>query len=586
MRRVEENESRIMELFSEALFIIGGVLFAVFAIGFCIFSHELGHFLAARCRGLHVDAFALGFRPFWRRKINGVEYRLGYLPFGGYCDIPQIDCTDAEPRSADGVTLPRAKPLDRVITAAAGPFFNILSGLLVACLVWWVGIPQDSPKVRSFTVLTVEAGSPEAQAGLLAGDRIVKLNGRSFFCTWSEFVKELLFTVGDVRLDVERDTAEGKRSAVVRYQPKINPNAPARLRVEEVAWPFFKVLIPIELSPEPGSPAERAGIRPGDILVSIGGEGILDYQEFQFALNLAGERPVKVGLLRDGKPVEVTVTPEQVPGTDDPAFEHFMTGILLSPLRDGRGEGFEIVHVYAGLPAAAAGLRAGDRPLAIDGTAFPDMRKFIERIQQLREKPFRLTYRRGDATLETELRARRILPVTIGVSLELRDHPDPFQQFAATLAVSWKSLRNIAVAVGNKLHLTEARSTLSPRHMSGPLGMGMVLFSMVRHSSLMSGIYFTVMISFALAIFNLLPLPVLDGGHIFFGIVEIAIRRPLSVKFIRALSNVFVVLLIALMVYVTFFDARRIYYSIFTPPPAPSEAPQGGPAHGSAPSQP
>ena len=128
----------------ETLYIIGAVLFAVLAISFCILSHELGHFLAARWRGLHVDAFSLGFRPFWRKKINGVEYRLGYLPFGGYCDIPQIDCTDATPKSADGVELPRASALDRVITAFAGPFFNILSGLLVACIVWAFGIPQDS----------------------------------------------------------------------------------------------------------------------------------------------------------------------------------------------------------------------------------------------------------------------------------------------------------------------------------------------------------------------------------------------------------------------------------------------------------
>ena len=345
----------------------------------------------------------------------------------------------------------------------------------------------------------------------------------------------------------------------MRYQPKVNPNAPSRLRTEEVAWPFFTVVIPIELAPEPDSPAERAGIRPGDILVSVDGENILDYQDFQLALALAGEHPVKIGLLRGGKPVEVTVTPRAIPGAEGPEFERFMTGIRLGPLKEGE-TGFEILHVYPGLPAAAAGLRSGDRPLAIDGTEYPDMQKFIARIQELREKPFRLRYRRGDATLETEIHARRIVPVDIGVSLELRDYPNPLQQFAATVAVSWKSLRNIAVAVGNKLHLTEARSTLSPRHMSGPLGMGVVLYSMVRHSSLMSGIYFTVMISFALAIFNLLPLPVLDGGHIFFGVIEMAIRRPLSPKLIRLLSRIFVVLLIGLMVYVTIFDVRRLYY--------------------------
>ena len=98
--------------------------------------------------------------------------------------------------------------------------------------------------------------------------------------------------------------------------------------------------------------------------------------------------------------------------------------------------------------------------------------------------------------------------------------------------------------------------------MSGPLGMGMVLFSMVHQSSLMSGIYFTVVISFALAIFNLLPLPVLDGGHILFGLIEIVIGRRVSPQIIKILSNIFVVLLIGLMLYVTVFDVRRIYYLI------------------------
>ena len=77
------------------LFTAGAIVFVFFAIGFCIFSHELGHFLAAKWRGLHVDAFSIGFRAFWKKKYRGVEYRIGYLPFGGYCEIPQIDATDA-----------------------------------------------------------------------------------------------------------------------------------------------------------------------------------------------------------------------------------------------------------------------------------------------------------------------------------------------------------------------------------------------------------------------------------------------------------------------------------------------------------
>jgi regulator of sigma E protease len=91
----------------------------------------------------------------------------------------------------------------------------------------------------------------------------------------------------------------------------------------------------------------------------------------------------------------------------------------------------------------------------------------------------------------------------------------------------------------------------------------MVLFNSVHKSSLISGIYFTVVISFALAIFNLLPFPVLDGGHIVFGLIEMALGRPLPNCLIKILSNIFVALLIGLMIFVTFSDSRRLYREFF-----------------------
>jgi regulator of sigma E protease len=124
--------------------------------------------------------------------------------------------------------------------------------------------------------------------------------------------------------------------------------------------------------------------------------------------------------------------------------------------------------------------------------------------------------------------------------------------------MSWKSLRGSCVGIGQKLGWTERQSSLKPSHMSGPLGIGTTLFNSVYHSSLMTGIYFMVVVSFALAIFNLLPFPVLDGGHILFGFIEIIFRRPLPTVIIKGLSVVFVTLLIGLMVFVTFADGRRL----------------------------
>ena len=92
-------------MFFEWVFNIAATVFVFIAIGFCIFSHELGHFLAAKWRGLHVDAFSIGFKSFWKKKYKGVEYRLGWIPVGGYCEIPQIDAADEEPKAADGTVL-------------------------------------------------------------------------------------------------------------------------------------------------------------------------------------------------------------------------------------------------------------------------------------------------------------------------------------------------------------------------------------------------------------------------------------------------------------------------------------------------
>ncbi len=104
------------------------VLFMLIFFGLCIFIHELGHFLAGRLCGLHVSAFSIGFRKIWWKKINGVEYRIGWIPVGGYVELPQIDST-GEAKDEDGNILPKAEPWKRIVTAFAGPLFNILFGL-------------------------------------------------------------------------------------------------------------------------------------------------------------------------------------------------------------------------------------------------------------------------------------------------------------------------------------------------------------------------------------------------------------------------------------------------------------------------
>src|SRR5580658_9217166 len=108
--------------------------------------HELGHFLAARWRGLKVERFAIWFgKPLWKKKIGGVEYVLGSVPFGGYVSLPQMATMEAIEGKAEETAekLPNALPMDKIIVAFAGPLFSFSLAILFAIVVWGVGKPNN-----------------------------------------------------------------------------------------------------------------------------------------------------------------------------------------------------------------------------------------------------------------------------------------------------------------------------------------------------------------------------------------------------------------------------------------------------------
>src|SRR3954447_1404043 len=114
-----------------------------------IFVHELGHFLAARWRGLKVDRFAIWFgKPLWKKTINGVEYALGCIPAGGYVSLPQMATMEAIEGKSDTPVdqLPPISALDKIIVAVAGPLFSFLLAVAFAVVVWAVGRPADVDK--------------------------------------------------------------------------------------------------------------------------------------------------------------------------------------------------------------------------------------------------------------------------------------------------------------------------------------------------------------------------------------------------------------------------------------------------------
>ena len=539
-----------METFLEYLSVAGAVLFVFVALGFCIFSHELGHFLAGKLMGLHIDAFSIGFRPIWRKKYKGVEYRIGWVPLGGYVELPQIDASDDVPKSADGTELPPASPKARIVTAVAGPLFNIISGLLIGCIVWAVGVPQASPRMREIEVLSVPENSPEYAAGLRKGDVIVKLNGEEFHDTWEKFVEKILFTIDDVTLEVRRD---GKLITIT-YTPAENPDAPGNAGAEKLAYPFFKPLMPIKLYPKKGGAASKAGFQDGDIVTAIDGEPVAGLDDFRDALNFSNGKTLNVEIRRNNEEKILQLTPEAVKDSE----ELYLTGITMEDKGDGK---IAVSSVMAGGTAGKAGVKKGDILLKVDELEIKSAKDMQNYIKEKKDAPVQLLVQRDGEEMLFTLAARRYAAYDAGVSYAAYNHPNPVELLWNTLEMSWKSLRGIATTIGNKLHLTESRSSLKPSHMSSTLGIGMVLYNSIRTSPAY-GIYLIAVISFALAIFNLLPLPVLDGGHIFFGLLEWATGKKVPSKVMKIISYIFVGLLIMLTVVITYFDGRRLVRQI------------------------
>src|SRR5438105_12502644 len=157
------------------------ILFEVLILfNLLIVVHELGHFLAARWRGLYIEKFGVWFgKPLWKKTINGVQYSLGSLPFGGFVALPQLAPMDIIEGKADldRARLPRISALDKIIVAVAGPLFSLLLALCFAVIVWAVGHPVSEAGSTS-VIGCVTPDSPAQKVGLPPGDRILSIQGK------------------------------------------------------------------------------------------------------------------------------------------------------------------------------------------------------------------------------------------------------------------------------------------------------------------------------------------------------------------------------------------------------------------------
>ncbi len=455
----------LSSILSSAWLIVLVILF----FNLMVFVHELGHFLAARWRGAYVDRFQIWFgKPLWQKEIGGVKWGLGWIPAGGFVSLPQMADMEAIEGQADvPADLKPLRPLDKIIVAAAGPLFSLLLAFAFACVVWVAGKPAST--LPGTTIGYIIPNSPAAKAGLLPGDRILAIDGQRVD-TWTgnmEGVTELvaLSEHERIRFDIERGDERLTIESTYR-QPETKWWQRSGMRKVGI-MPATPAIVGEVL---PGSPAEKAGLKPDWVIKSVNGQAVYT--------------PVAVAEIAEkGGPLELELSYKNHPDVE---------GLRLMK-----------TTLTPEIPANWQGLK-GARPV--------------------------MGFTWGNTMLAPAY-----------------EHPTPTAQV-------WQSLKWMGIT----LEKVAARgSSVGMEHLSGPVGIGTYLYRMMEldgGAGWRLVLWFAVVLNVNLAVLNILPFPVLDGGHVVLGFAEMLRGKPVQSRILDWLQTAFVLLLLTLFLFITFKD--------------------------------
>ena len=417
-------------------------------LGFMVLINEFGHYAVAKLLGVRVEQFAIGFGTRLMGFRRGdTDYRINALPFGGYVKMSGENPMDE--RTGDPKEFLSHPRWHRFLIATAGPAMNILLAVVLLTGIYMVHYEYPPYKDQPAVVGSVKPGSPAAKLGIRRGDRIIQIDGTRN-PTWEDVeMKELLSANQPLSFAIERDGEKIPGS-----------------------------IVPVAVTPD--------------------GAGSAGWY---------ADEPVTLGMLE------------------------------------------------ANMPAEKAGLRPGDKVLTMDGQPVPSIRAMIDRLQQTKSKPVDLAIERNGQVLNFTL-----APV-------LADTPDAKEKhyrlgfapqtkigrlaFPEALRASLDVNKRYSVVLLELVgKLVERKVPL--RAVSGPIGIAQQAGAAAQEKGWIPLLVLTVIISLNLGVFNLLPIPIMDGGVILLLLIEALMRRDISLPIkerIYQAAFVFLVLFAAMVVY-------------------------------------
>lgn len=526
------------------------IVYFVLFLGFLIFFHEFGHYSVARLLGIKVLTFSFGFGPkLVGIKVGDTDYRISAIPLGGYVrmlgDDPQ-DLPDPKDWDKGFLTAPVWK---KSLIALAGPGFSLLLPFLAYMVIY-----SAKPSETASRIGSVLRNGPAWQAGIRPGDMITRI-GTKKTGYWWQLKDEISSRPGQTV-----DVAYARNG--IEHLTKVTP--------EKIADPIYRLLGLkrfegiIEVSPiahrptidvVPGGLADVWGLQTGDAILRVNKGVPYSFEDLQQML--------KQCMGEDG------VCRLKIAGSKDKKLAFTLKIASLPGLSMGIQRADNVIkRIEPGSPLALAGLKTGDRILKVDGNIMYNPDLIVAGLFSEADKDHTLTFSRRDkiATITFNLKNPKWHP-----GVQLPRYLDPgiitytFTEPVETLPVNnrldyvWsmskqKGNRAIMVSVVSLWALVTGK--VSVKEMGGPI-MIYDIADKAGRSGWMTFLSALAWISASIGLLNLLPIPVLDGGHLLLFSIEAIRRKQISLKTRQIATYIGFSVLMALMVLVFANDIMR-----------------------------
>ncbi len=513
------------------------IVYFLLLVGVLVLIHELGHFVAAKLLDVKVLRFSIGYgRPLFRVKARETEYQVGIFPLGGYVRILGVEGDDIDPRDR-GRSFATRPLWQRVLVIFAGPAANLLLPIVIY-FVFFAGHTE----LPAAVVGDVYEDSPAARAGIEAGDAVLAIDGQGVRY-WEELERAIRRRGGkEVHLKLQRGRKVFEKYVVPLEEVvrRRDGTSDVQGRIGITRAPFLPTVGVIDA----GSPAGQARLQTGDLIISVDGRPVTNWSDIARLGRVARQSDIVYfrGEAIPGVPQIRLLEPgiaRLMPRTQDHLKQTTYSGIE-------NAEMF-VAHVDPGTPADLAGLRPGDLITALDGQPVKHWSVLDQRLLSAPERTWKLTWRRADGD---SIREHKDVPVTQVWRKELDQYGHTVERlvfgarndvergqgklipiegrfgYAVSKAVE-RTGETIALMVGGFVRMLGGDSP--SESLGGPLTMYRIA-SVSGEQGWDTFLLLLALISVNLGLINLLPVPVLDGGHLLVFAIEAARRKPLSTR--------------------------------------------------------